>query len=156
MFKFNKTILDGNHEAPPPSNPWPALPDWHTHPAVTVRESVGPSGLPGPQLRLASIWPDGENTSQLKNKSNNGWTEEDETDGIVSLVPLETSAIKSGVAGGRTLGFFCCIYAQTDLGDNGLFWLLRFLLWYLPFVKRQHSSFGTENLGVEQSLTGKG
>lgn len=47
-------------------------------PAVTVGESVGPSGLPGPQLRLASIWPDRGNTSQLKNKSNNGQTEEDE------------------------------------------------------------------------------
>lgn len=37
-----------------------------THPAVTEGESVGPTGLPGPQLRLASIWPDRENTSQLK------------------------------------------------------------------------------------------
>ncbi|KAI9541586.1 hypothetical protein NQZ68_028092 [Dissostichus eleginoides] len=29
-------------KAPPPSNPRSALPDWHTHPAVTVGESVGP------------------------------------------------------------------------------------------------------------------
>lgn len=61
---------------PPPSNLWPALPDWHTHPAVS--ESVRPSGLPGPQLRLASIWPDSENTYRLKNKSNNGRTDENE------------------------------------------------------------------------------
>lgn len=50
------------------------------------RESVGPSGLPGPQLRLASIWPDRGNTSQLKNKSNNGRTEEDE----VTATPIQT------------------------------------------------------------------
>lgn len=51
-----------------------ALPVWHAHPTVTVRESVGPSGLPGAQLRLASIWPDSGNTWLFKNKSNNGWT----------------------------------------------------------------------------------
>lgn len=60
---------------PPLSNRRPALLTRHAHPAVTMEESVGPSGLPGPQLRLASIWPDRENTSQLKNKSNNGWTD---------------------------------------------------------------------------------
>lgn len=62
-------------QAPPASNQMPALPVWHAHPAVTVRESVGPSGLPGAQLRLASIWPDSGNTWLFKNKSNNGWTE---------------------------------------------------------------------------------
>lgn len=55
----------------PPSNPPPVHPDWHTHPAVIVGESCGPRGLPDRQLRLASIWPDRESTSPLKNKSNN-------------------------------------------------------------------------------------
>lgn len=70
MGGWRKTFLAYCHgfiiQAPPSSNPRPALRDWHSHPAVAVGESVGPSGLPGPQLRLASIWPDRENTSQLK------------------------------------------------------------------------------------------
>lgn len=53
--------------APPTANPRAALSAGHAPRAVTEWERrLGPCGLPGPQLRLASIRPDGENTSQLE------------------------------------------------------------------------------------------
>ncbi|CAJ1071556.1 hypothetical protein PFLUV_G00131080 [Xyrichtys novacula] len=136
------------------------------HPPRRHCGRVGPCGLPGPQLRLASIWPDRENTSQFQNKSNNGWTEEDEQDLVGDRTPTK----------GDKLGRLASLYPdsnpsrcwinktrvkQADRRSIGFQEERRILSFSvsvveLAFVKGLHFTLWAENLGEKQSLTGKG